>query len=126
MNNQEMYQSSLAVAKSSEGTLDTQALIYAQSWDAATKRVKASLQGMWDSLINDEFFIDLTDLLAKFLGFVEKLVDGLGGLKGVIMMISALFAKQLAGGAIAGIQRIGAAISDVSGRTQKKQEQMKM
>jgi hypothetical protein len=70
------------------------------------KEVRASLEGFWDSLINDKFFISLTKGLASVLGSVEKLVDGMGGLRGVIVMIGGLFAKHIVTAGISGIQNL--------------------
>ena len=47
------------LAAGSSGTLQEQADIYAQSWEAAQKRVKASLQSIYSDLIDDKFFIKL-------------------------------------------------------------------
>ena len=66
------------------------AAIYAESWEASKDRVTASLEGIYDSLINDEFFIDLNNTLAKSIGAIEKLVDSLGGMSGVLGMIGVL------------------------------------
>ena len=90
MNNQDLYQQSMDIAQGSEGTLEEQADTYAQSWEAAQKRVKAAAQGIYDSLINDKFFITMNNGVAGLLGLIEKLIDSMGGFSGVLGGIGTL------------------------------------
>ena len=96
------FQTNLATANNSSGALQQQADIYAESWEAASDRVKAAAEAVYSSLINDEFFIDLLNSIEKVIGFVDHLIDNLGGLKGVLMAIGAIvtkvFSDQLAQG----------------------------
>ena len=78
----------LATAYGSTGELQKQADIYADSWEAAQNRVKASAETLYQSLINDDFFIDLLDSASKFLDFITQVTDGLGGVKGLLATIS--------------------------------------
>lgn len=92
----------LNTSYSATGTLQEQADIYAESWEASQDRVKASMEGVYQSLIDEEFFIELNDTLADLLKGVELFVDGLGGMKGVlfslISVFSTLFKDQLGTG----------------------------
>lgn len=90
MDNYDMYKQNVEMAKMSEGTLQSQQDIYAESWEAANKRVKASAEDLYKTLLNDEFFIKLTNDFAKFIDFIDDLIDGLGGLKTVLPMITGL------------------------------------
>jgi hypothetical protein len=83
-------------AKMSEGTLNEQSEIYAEGWEAAQKRVQAALESIYDSLINDEFFIDLLNNVEKIISFVDHLIDNLGGLKGALSAIGAIVTKLFA------------------------------
>ena len=100
MNNQDMYWDAVQMGVESDGETQRQAAVYAESWEAAQKRVKAAAEGVYDSLINDEFFIDLNDALAKSLGWLEKFIDNMGGLSGVLLQVGAIasnvFSKQIA------------------------------
>ena len=60
MDNWDYFKENLNVANNSQGTLDTQASIYAESWMAASDRVRASWEGLWDSFINSDSFITIT------------------------------------------------------------------
>ena len=102
MENWDAMEINLEVAKNSEGELQKQADIYAESWEAATDRVKAAAESIYQTLINDEFFIDLTNALEKILVGVKKLMDSMGGLSGVLTLVGSIatnvFNKQLADG----------------------------
>lgn len=91
MDNWDYFQENLSVAYESTGELNKQAEIYAESWEASSNRVQAALEGIYDSLIDEEFFIKLNDLITILLGGVEQLIDGFGGLGGIVSMVLALF-----------------------------------
>ena len=81
MNNWDAFQSNLAIAKGSEGTLEEQAEIYAESWEAARKRVLASAQGIYEDILNDDFFIDINNGFANMLDTIDHVIDKMGGVK---------------------------------------------
>ena len=56
MENKDYFKELVGVAENSEGTLQLQADIYAKSWEGARKRVQAAAEGIYDSLIDEEFF----------------------------------------------------------------------
>lgn len=95
MNNWDFMKENLEIAKNATGELQKQADIFAESWEAARKNVKASAEGIYDSLVKDEFWIDLTNGFADALKQVEILVDSLGGLKGVLSALGILGTKLL-------------------------------
>ena len=98
---EDSFLSNLATARGSSGALQEQADIYAESWEAASERVSASAEAVYKALLNDEFFIDLTNVFANLLDGVDTFIDGLGGIKGVLLTIGSLatsvFAKQISG-----------------------------
>lgn len=106
MDNWDYFKQNLVLAKNSEGTLEQQAKVFEESWEAASKRVKAAAQGVYDSLIDDNFFISFDNGLATVLGGVEKLVDGFGGLKGILITTSAIFSKLYADKMADGLRNI--------------------
>ena len=113
-------QQNLNTAYDSSGTLQKQADIYAESWEAAKDRVTAAAQNIYNALINDEFFINILDKVESFLVFVRNLIDNLGGLKGTLLTISSivlqLFSSQIAQSMDTAIARI----RDMTGITQKQ------
>ena len=97
LDNWEKVQENLEVARSSDGELQSQADIYAESWEAAEKRVKAAAQGIYSSLIDEDFFIKLDNGLASVLNFVSKIIDSLGGIKSLWPMLFTIFGKLFGG-----------------------------
>lgn len=84
MENWDYFKENLNVAYNSEGALEKQQEIYAESWDAASDRVKASIQGVYQALLDDKFFISLNNGFANALGGLEAFIEGAGGAKTVI------------------------------------------
>lgn len=88
MDNWSYFQENLGVANNATGALQEQADIYADSWEAAQKRVQAAAEDIYTSIIDDDFFIGILNVFEKFLSTIKNLIDGLGGLKGVLGTIT--------------------------------------
>ena len=93
MDNWDKFQKNLSVAQGAEGALQQQADIYAEGWEAARDRVQASLESIYHDLLNDEFFIDLNNGLAKTIGLLDQVIDNFGGLKGIVAGLGVVFTK---------------------------------
>lgn len=93
MDNWDKFQTNLNTATGSSGALQKQADIYAESWEAAEKRVKASAEAIYQKLLNDEFFIDLTNLFADLLDIIKGIIDSLGGLPGLLGLMGTAVTK---------------------------------
>lgn len=87
MDNWDFFQDNLKTAYNSIGTLSEQANIYAQSWEGARDRVSAAAENIYDSLLNEDFFIEFDNGLADLLDGIANSVDALGGMKGVISLV---------------------------------------
>lgn len=102
MENWDFMQQNLGTSYGATGTLNEQAEIYAESWEAARDRVQASMETIYEKLLDDEFFIDLLDGLEKTITGVDNLIDSMGGLKGILGIVGSLatklFSKQLSQG----------------------------
>lgn len=96
MENWDFMQQNLGTSYGATGTLDEQAEIYAESWEAAKDRVQASMETIYDTIINDEFFIELSNGFAKALDGVNAFINGLGGAKGILLTIGSLVTSILA------------------------------
>ena len=83
----------LDTAKGAEGTLQKQADVYAESWEAARDRVKAATEDLYDSLINEEFFISLLNGFEKVISGIANFTDALGGLPGILSMVAAIMTR---------------------------------
>lgn len=90
MDDWSQFKVNLNVAQTSEGTLTQQAKIYSESWEAARTRVTASLEAVYDKLLDDNFFIDLTNNLSKTIDFISTLFDKMGGIQGLLLPLGAL------------------------------------
>lgn len=110
MDNWDKVQKNILVAANSEGTLQEQADVYAKSWEAAKKRVKASFEELYTTLIDDKFFIGLTDTLSKVISLVTTLAKGMGGVSGILMFVANIlmtkFAPQITMALNSGIEKI--------------------
>lgn len=93
MSNWDYFQELVGVAKSSTGELDNQAKIFEESWLGASKRVQAAAEEIYSQLLKDDAFITMTDGLKNVLEFVADLINGLGGLKGVLFTIGTIVTK---------------------------------
>jgi hypothetical protein len=102
MNNYDTFKENLDTAYGSEGTLQEQADIYAESWEAARDRVRAAAENIYDSLINADTFIGLDNVVTPVLNRIADIADAMGGLKGVMITLgyaaTTLFKDQIAQG----------------------------
>ena len=125
MDHFDYYKENLARAQSADGSLQKQADIYAESWEAASNRVKAAAQGVYAELINDKFFITLNDLLADVLDKINDLIESMGGLPGIIAAVGIIFTKVFNKQIAQGLSNVGFGIQSLVGYTKRSAEQMK-
>ena len=91
MDNYEKFQELVQDSSNSTGYLQYQADIYADSWEGAKNRVTAAWQELYSLLLDDKFFIKLTNFLEKSVNFISDIIKGMGGLKGLIPTFISLF-----------------------------------
>lgn len=96
MDKWDFMKENLETARNATGTLTEQQKIYEESWEAANKRLKASFQGLYQDLIDDKFFIKLTDFLADTVDGVDSFIDKIGGLNPVLIGILTIVEQSLA------------------------------
>lgn len=125
MENKDYFKELVGVAKNSEGTLQEQADIYAESWEASKKRVQASLEEIYKQLVNDKFFIGLNDTLRDTLNITSKLIDSLGGLPGVLSVVSTLMLKSFGPDIVNNMQRMASNLFIDSGAAENQAAVMK-
>lgn len=105
MSNWDDMQKNLQTASNAEGTLQQQADIYSESWEASADRVKNALQGIYDMLIDDKAFISMLNGVEKVVGGIQGLIKAMGGLPGVLSGIGVLITKVFGKDMAAGIDR---------------------
>lgn len=102
MDNWDSMEQNLNIASTSEGSLQKQQDIYAESWEAASERSQAALEALYQTLLNDKGFIAIINGLTGVTNAVTYLVDALGGLPGVLGMVGMIgtkvFSKQITAG----------------------------
>ena len=94
MDNWSVFKNNLSLAENSTGELAKQNEIYAESWEAANDRVKASVEDLYDSILEDDLFISLTNGAADFIDVIGNMVDAMGGLKGLLPGLLAIMTKM--------------------------------
>lgn len=99
MDNWDYFQENVDRANSASGSLQKQQEIYAESWEAASKRVKTSLEGIFDTVIDDKAIIKMTNGFSKALDFTGSSIKGIGGLGGITSLVAgsimAKYTKEL-------------------------------
>lgn len=87
MDNWDFMKQNQQVAAGAEGTLQNQADIYAESWEAARDRVKAAVESLYDTLIDENFFIGVDKVIEHVLVGVNKFLEGFGGIKSLLISV---------------------------------------
>lgn len=91
MENWDFFKENLTTATTATGALTQQANIYADSWEAAQKRMKASWETMWDSLIDSDSFKKILNIGATIVESIGHAFAGLGGTGGVLGSAFSIF-----------------------------------
>lgn len=123
MDNWDFMGENLATAYGAEGTLEEQQKIYEESWKAARSRLQASMETLYDDLLKDDFFIWLTDALSDVVGLIDKIVDSMGGLAGLlpglILLMNKLWGDKIISGISTVAYNIGGLIPSVNSKRQE-------
>lgn len=90
MDNWGDMEKNLLTANNAEGSLQKQADIYAESWEAARDKVKASLQGLYNDLIPTDAIIKMTNGFASVISILDKIIETFGGLKSIILLVATI------------------------------------
>jgi TP901 family phage tail tape measure protein len=106
MNNWDYMKENLAVAQDSEGTLTEQAEIYEESWEAASKRVRASLEAIYSDLIDDNAFIAVLNVIDSIVDGIDGLIDAFGGLSSILPAVGGLLLNMFSDDISTGIDNM--------------------
>ena len=93
MDNWDDMSTNLNTASKSDGSLQKQADIYAESWEAASQRSKAAMEGLFQAILNDKGFITMTNMITDVTKAVTGLVGAFGGLPGLLGNIGSIAVK---------------------------------
>lgn len=94
MDNWDEMQKNVGIAMGSTGELDKQAEIYAQSWEAASERTKASLEALYSELVPEDLLISLTDTLGSLVDATTGFVEGFGGIVPILNIVIGLLVTK--------------------------------
>lgn len=119
MDNWDFFKDNLKTIEDSEGALQEQQNIYAEGWEAARKRVKASWEGLYDDLIDEQSITKLDNALADVLDTLGGVIDGFGGLYGILTTIGGFVAQKLAKEVPSALNEITSYLSFKTGKAQK-------
>lgn len=125
MDNWDYFKENLAVAQNSDGELNRQAEIYAESWEAARNRVRAAAEELYSSLINDDAFIKITNGIGKIIEAVSTLTQGIGGLSTILPGVILLFNKMFGNKVAMGIGNLAETIMYNSSKAEQQRAKMK-
>ena len=115
MENYDYFKENLNIANTSSGTLQKQQDIYAESWEAANAKLRASFEGLWDSLINSESFINLTNGLSSVVDMFTSLTKAVGGGGGALSLLGAGLTKIYSKELVKGIQDVTYGVKNIAG-----------
>lgn len=119
MDNWDFFKDNLKTIEDSEGALQEQQNTYAEGWEAARKRVKASWEDLYDDLIDEQSITKLDNALADVLDTLGGVIDGFGGLYGILTTIGGFVAQKLAKEVPSALNQITSYLSFKTGKAQK-------
>lgn len=118
-------QANLEYTRKAEGELQRQADVYAESWEAARKRVTAAAEDIYDSLINPDFYIGLDDTITPVLSGIAQVIDAMGGMSGVILALGRTFTAVYHNQITKGLQDIAYNFNVMIGKADVAQRKIK-
>jgi hypothetical protein len=86
--------------------------------------VRAAAEEIYSQLVNDDAFIDILNGFEKFLNFISNIIDGLGGLKGILLLIGSIFMQQYAKEMPAFLEKMTTGIAILTGKEDERRKKM--
>lgn len=124
MDNWDFFKENLDTVQNSEGALQEQADIFADSWEAARKRVKASWEGIYDDLIDTDGIIKLDNALADTLDILDDVINNFGGLQGILETIAGFMMQKFAKEVPGALNNLLASLNLMTNKSQSQATQM--
>lgn len=113
MENQEMYEGYYNDALTSEGTLDTMQSKYMESLEGKTKALKASVEELMTSLVDQDDFGGIIEGLTSLVNLFTDLSDAIGGGSAALTAFGAIAAQTFN-------NQIGRSLSNVISNKEKE------
>jgi TP901 family phage tail tape measure protein len=124
MDNWDFFKENLDTVQNSDGALQEQADIFADSWEAARKRVKASWEGIYDDLIDTDGIIKLDNALADTLDILDDVINNFGGLQGILETIAGFMMQKFAKEVPGALNNLLASLNLMTNKSQSQATQM--
>lgn len=105
--NWDKYEANVLTANTAEGELNKQYEIWAEGWEAASQRVKQSAGEVYQKIFDDDIFIDMTNVLADFIGIFDELINMSGGFGTVLLGLGAILTRVFSSQLANGLQTLG-------------------
>lgn len=124
--NWDKYQNNMSITENSDGALDEMQNKWAEGWEAASNRVRNSMEGIYSALINDKFVTGFLNVIAEVVGGVNSMVDAFGGLGPVLTMLGGVMMTKFGDRTSEILKSIKTNLGLITGSTQKamiKQQQ---
>lgn len=125
MDNWDTFEQNLAIAQNSAGTLEEQSQIYEESWVAASNRVKAALEDVYNSILDSDAFKNLLDGIADVITGFDTFIDSIGGLPGALALIGAVSTKVFHDQLASGVRFASDTMFQLTGLTSEYHETLK-
>lgn len=116
--NWDMFQGNMNIAENSDGALQKMQDTYAESWEGASARAQAAIEGIYSTILNDQAIIKMINGLADLTTGLNNVIEGFGGLGGVITTLGGLAMRVFK-------QQISSSIDDTLGKFTKWSSQFK-
>lgn len=127
MDNYDDFIANVNRAGESEGYLANRQQTFEQSWEASNKRLKASWESLYQDVIKDNAFIAMQDSLSDLLQGIDKFIDSLGGLKGLIITLLPLMWKLFGESIVNNVQNLAYSVRmALPGQLEKAQKERTM
>lgn len=124
MNNFDSFLENVNLSKNADGSLAEQAEIAADSWEKAQKRVQAAAEGIYESLIDRNFMKNYNNVLADVLTGIDRLIEGFGGLGGIISVAGSFILSMISHKIQPAIQNLVLNIQNLFTSTQTRAQQL--
>ena len=108
--NWDKYKENFDLTQNSDGALQKMQDTYLESWEGASQQLKASLESVYQTLIDDEGMIKFTKSITAAVEQVQNLIQSFGGLPGILTQIGTIalqvFSKNIGQGIASSIASI--------------------
>ena len=112
--------SNLQTAYGAEGALQEQFDIYEEGWEAASNRVEASIERIYQALLDDKAIVSLMNGLEGILNLTGSILEGFGGMQGVLLLISGIVTRNIAKEVPGAIEKLKSNFKIITGMAQKE------